>query len=65
MHIVCYNAPCDKVLRKGGNDMKKKTTEAFLKELKEKGVIIAYCRGCNAHERKIQKNNGGSGHSMC
>lgn len=35
----------------------KKTTEAFLKELKEKGVIIAYC--CT----KTTKSRNKKGHS--
>ena len=37
----------------------KKTTEAFLKELKEKGVIIAYC-GCG----KRTRSNHQKGHSI-
>ncbi len=46
-----------------------KTKEAFLKELQEEGVIVAFCKPknsggkCNAQERDRKDDNGGTGHS--
>lgn len=43
--------------------MKKNSTDFFLKELKDKGLIVAYCGSCNAQTRDRKSANGGGGHS--